>query len=114
MRFLVNSRGYSVLEMLFTAAIGATLAAIAIPMSGNALGYFRLSGDARSVSNSVALTKMRAASAFSQARLYVDLTTKSHHIETYTKGVGFSGTQAAGSLSQHASLGYGSLATPPP
>lgn len=114
MRTLVDNRGYSVLEMLFTAAIGVTLAAIAIPMSGNAVGYFRLSGDARSLSNSVALTKMRAASAFSQARLYVDLSTKSHHIETYTKGVGFSGTQAATSLSSNSLLSYGSLGTPPP
>jgi hypothetical protein len=114
MRTLVNSRGYSVLEMLFTAAIGVTLAAIAIPMSGNALGYFRLSGDARSMSNAVALTKMRAASAFSQARLYVDLTTKSHHIETYMKGVGFSGTGAATNLSPHVALSHGSLGTPPP
>jgi Tfp pilus assembly protein FimT len=108
-----DSRGFSVLEMLFVAAISVTIAAIAIPMSGNALGYFRLSGDARSVSNAVALTKMRAASAFSQARLYIDLSTKSHRIQTYTKGVGFAGTASATNLSQGASLGYASLATPP-
>ena len=114
MRTFGNSWGYSVLEMLFTAAIATTLAAIAIPMTGNALGYFRLSGDARSLSNSVALTKMRAASAFSQSRLYVDLSTKSHHIETYTKGVGFSGWQAATSLSSNSLISYGSLPTPPP
>jgi Tfp pilus assembly protein FimT len=111
---LSDDHGYSVLEVLFAAAISATLAAVAIPMSRNSVGYFRLSGDARSVSNAVALTKMRAASAFSQARLYVDLSTRSHHIETYTKGVGFSGTQGSTGLSQSVSLSSGSLSTPPP
>ena len=111
---LSDNRGYSVLEVLFAAAISATLAAVAIPMSRNSVGYFRLSGDARSVSNAVALTKMRAASAFSQARLYVDLTTRSHHIETYTKGVGFSGSQGATGLSQECLAQFGLLSTPPP
>ena len=49
------------------------ISAIAVPMFGNALANFRLSGDARSVSNAVAVAKMRAASDFSRVRLYVDL-----------------------------------------
>jgi hypothetical protein len=111
-----DSRGYSVLEVLFVAAISVTLAAIAIPMSGNAVGHFRLSGDARSVSNAIALTKMRAASRFSQARLYVDLSTKAYHLETYRKAGSPGWVWDGGStpLSQNASISYGSLGTPPP
>ncbi len=109
-----DSRGYSLVEMLFVAAVSATLAAIAIPMSGSAIGYFRLSGDARSLFNAIALTKMRAASDFSQARLYVDLSTRSHHIETYKKGVGWQWASGATGLSQNSLLSYGALATPPP
>src|SRR5262245_28607092 len=66
------SRGFSLLEMMFVVLIAMTVTAIAIPMSGNILGYFRLSGDARAVSNAVAVTKMRAASDFTRARLYFD------------------------------------------
>ena len=103
------------LEVLFVAAIAATVAAIAIPMTGNALGYARLSGDARSISNAVAVAKMRAASDFSQARLYVDLGANSHHMETYVKTgtPGWVARTGPTSLSSGVSLGYGSLGTPP-
>ena len=79
-----GNRGFSLLEMIFVLGISIVLAAIAAPMMGNALGYYRLSGDAKSLSNTVALTKMRAASDFTQARLFVDLTS-GYHIETFRK-----------------------------
>lgn len=103
------------LEALFVAAIAATLAAIAIPMSGNVLGYARLSGDARGISNAVAVTKMRAASDFTRARLYVDLSGKSHHMETYVKTgtPGWVTRNGPTYLSSGVSLSYGSLSSPP-
>jgi Tfp pilus assembly protein FimT len=70
--------------MIFVLGISMVLAAIAAPMMGNALGYYRLSGDAKGLSNAAALTKMRAASDFTKARLYVDLSS-GYHIETFTK-----------------------------
>ena len=110
-----GSRGYSLLEALFVAAIATTLAAIAIPMSGNVLGYARLSGDARSISNAIALTKMRAASDFTRARLYVDLSGKTHHMETYVKTgtPGWVVRNGSTSLSTNVSLSYGSLSSAP-
>jgi Tfp pilus assembly protein FimT len=81
---LHGGRGFSLLEMIFVLGISMVLAAIAAPMMGNALGYYRLSGDAKALSNAVALTKMRAASDFTQARLYVDLSS-GYHIETFKK-----------------------------
>ena len=71
---LAAAAGYSLLEALVVAAIAATLAAIAIPMSNNVIGYARLSGDARSISNAVAVAKMRAASDFTKARNLLDCT----------------------------------------
>src|SRR5262249_16134431 len=85
---------------------------------------FRLTGDARSISNAIAVTKMRAASDFSRARLYVD-SVGTRHLETFIKpnapaspcGVPANGCWVAprGSttLSQRVSLGWQSLATDP-
>jgi len=111
-----QARGYSALEVLIVLAVSTTVAAIAIPMSGNALGFYRLSGDARKVSNGIAVTKMRAASDFTQARLYFDRTIKRFHMETYQKTGTPAWVWAGGTtdLSQGVSLGFGSIATPPP
>ena len=72
-----SAHGFSALEMLFVLGITGVIAAIAVPLSGNALGYYRLSGDARSVSNALSVTKMRAAATFGRARIYIDLSSKS-------------------------------------
>jgi Tfp pilus assembly protein FimT len=61
------------------------IAAIAVPMMKNTLGDFKLSGDARGLTNSVSLAKLRAAADFSQARLFVDLNARSFHVETWQK-----------------------------
>ncbi len=80
---LLDRRGYSLIEMLFVVALTGVIAAIAVPMMGNSLGFFRLSGDARSLSNSIALSKMRSASVFSRVRVYVDRSARSFHLETW-------------------------------
>jgi prepilin-type N-terminal cleavage/methylation domain-containing protein len=77
-----TTHGFTALETLFVVALIGVTAAIAMPLSGNALGYYRLSGDARNVSNAISVTKMRAAATFGRARIYVDLSTKSYHVET--------------------------------
>src|SRR5205823_268513 len=77
-----TQRGYSMIEIMIVLGVTGVVAAIAVPMIGNNLAYYRLSGDARSVANATALAKMRAASVFGHERLYVDLTTKAHRLET--------------------------------
>jgi hypothetical protein len=52
-------------------------------MMGNTLGFYRLSGDARSISNAIALSKMRAASIFGKVRVYVDRPNRAFRIETW-------------------------------
>jgi prepilin-type N-terminal cleavage/methylation domain-containing protein len=80
-----DDAGFTAVEMLTVAAIIAMLGAIAAPMFGNMLGNYRLSGDARGISNSIAVAKMRAASDFTQTRLYVDLGAKTYHIEYWRR-----------------------------
>jgi prepilin-type N-terminal cleavage/methylation domain-containing protein len=109
-------RGFSLLEMIFTLAISMVLMAIAAPMMGNALGYYRLSGDARALSNAISVAKMRAASDFTQARLFVDLTA-GYHLETFKKTPAPNGswTTEGGTtnLSGTETFGFGGLAAAP-
>jgi len=84
-------------------------------MMGNALGFFRLSGDARSTSNSIALAKMRASSVFGRVRLYADLSTNRFHLETFDKTTSTwvveGGTT---SLSQRVRFGFAPVGSAPP
>lgn len=114
-RRIGRASGFSLLETVFVVALTGVIMAIAIPMSGNALGFFRLSGDARSAANGMALAKMRASSVFSRVRLFVDLSSQSYHLETWNKTT--SAWTAEGSnnqLSSRVSFGFGSVPTPPP
>ncbi len=98
-------------------AVTGILAVIAVPMMGNALGYLRLSGDARSASNAVALTKMRASSVFGRVRLFVDLTGRSFHIETFDNTSAICCWNIDGGstyLSQNVNFSYGVVGTAPP
>src|SRR5258707_11100058 len=54
-RWLADARGMSLLEMLVVLGIVGVLSVIAIPMSGNAIANFRITGDTRSVSNAAAV-----------------------------------------------------------
>lgn len=112
---LSDRRGYSLIEIMVVVLLTGVVAAIAVPMMSNTLGFFRLSGDARSISNSVAVAKMRAASDFSRVRLYVDLSTKSHHIESWDK-VNSTWVVEGGttSLSSNVTFGFGAVGAPPP
>jgi hypothetical protein len=51
-------------------------------MTANSVRSFRISGDARSISGQIALAKLRAASAFSRTRVYIDLNARGYRLET--------------------------------
>jgi prepilin-type N-terminal cleavage/methylation domain-containing protein len=110
-----DRRGFSLIELLFVVGLTGVVAAIAVPMTGNTLGFFRLSGDARSAANAIALGKMRAASVFGRVRLYVDVPGKSFRLQNYDKAtsswVADGGTTY---LSQGVTFGYSIVSTAPP
>jgi prepilin-type N-terminal cleavage/methylation domain-containing protein len=112
---LRSSRGYSLIEILLVVGLIGVVSAIAVPMTANSLKYFRLSGDARSVSNAVALAKMRAASIYSRTRVYVDLTTKGFRVEYWDTATS-TWIADIGSiyLSQGVIYGYGVVGSAPP
>jgi hypothetical protein len=102
--------------MLFVVGLVGVVSAVAVPMMSNALGYYRISGDAREVSNSLSVAKLRAASDFTQGRLYVDLSAKSFHVEVWQKTgvVGWVTEGGTTGLSTSVAFGFGVVPTPPP
>ena len=112
--FINDRRGFSLIEMLMVVGLTTVIAAMAVPMMSNTIGNFRLSGDAHSVASAMALAKLRAASGFSQARLFVDLTTRTFHVETLQKSpVAWVTDGGTTTLSTGVNFGFGGIATPP-
>lgn len=110
-----RANGFSLIEVLIVVGLIGVISAIAMPMFANAMANFRLSGDARSISNAAAVAKMRAASDFSRVRLYVNLTSRTHHIETWDKTTSqWTSEGGTTSLSSGVSFSYGVVGTAPP
>lgn len=111
-----RSAGYTVIEMMVVLSFMGLLAAMSIPAMSVMLDHYRLAGDARSVSNVVAVAKTRAAAAFTRGRLYVDTATGRYHVETWRK-TGTPGWVAEGhygGLSVGNTFGFNGLSAPPP
>jgi prepilin-type N-terminal cleavage/methylation domain-containing protein len=115
--WLSDRRGFTLTEMIIVVGLTCVVAAISIPMMGNTLGYLRLSGDARSASNAIALSKMRASSVFGRVRLNIDRSTKSFKVETFDKTSTICCWHDDGALtylSQNVSFGFDPVGTAPP
>jgi prepilin-type N-terminal cleavage/methylation domain-containing protein len=81
-----RNAGFSLMELVVVLAVLGTIAAIAMPVITKTLSSMRLTGAIRSISNSTAVTKTKAAAQFTRARLYVDRGANSYHIETFVAG----------------------------
>ena len=110
-----DRRGFSLIEILFVVALTGVIAAIAVPMMANSLGFFRLSGDARSVANSIALAKMRAASVFGKVRVYIDRTARGFRLETWDATANaWAADTGYTYLSQGVNFAFTPVSAPPP
>jgi prepilin-type N-terminal cleavage/methylation domain-containing protein len=107
--------GFTILETLFVVALIGVISVIAVPQLSNSLAYFRLSGDARSISNAIAVAKMRAASNFSRTRLYVNRSARWHRIESWNKTTSHWTAEGGNvALSSTVNFGFGVVSTAPP
>lgn len=106
--------GFSLIEIMIVLVIVILLTGLAIPTVLSMVRELRAAGDARDLNGAIVLAKMRAASNFSRARVYADLSANTFRVEWQQSGTttwtAEGGTQY---LATGMSFGYGSLNTPP-
>lgn len=102
--------------MMVVMSLMAVLTAMSVPVMSGMLKHYRLAGDARSVSNVIAVAKTRAASAFTRGRVYVDVATGQYHVETWRKTdpAGWVAENSYGQLSVGNTFSLGGLSSAPP
>jgi Tfp pilus assembly protein FimT len=123
-------QGFSTLELLLVISISLILAALAIPGYNAIRQTLRISGDGRDLNGAINQAKLEAASGFTRARVYADLTANTFHIETWNKtangGAGcwqtegdtanpctVPGTSPVQNLSAAVTFGFSSVGNPP-
>ena len=108
-------RGFSMIELMLVIVIGLIIAGMATPTLLTIKRNLRISGDAGDLNGEIALAKMRAASDFTKARVYADLSAQTFRIEVWNKsGAGSWGTEGGTQpLSPGVTWGFGTLSSPP-
>ena len=80
-----GDRGFSIVELLIVVIIAILLSALAIPSVVSITRSARNNADARGISAALNLARMRAASDFTHARVYMDLSGNTFHLEIWNK-----------------------------
>jgi type II secretory pathway pseudopilin PulG len=112
---LRRQEGFSLIDMLAAILVIGIVSAMALPATDSSLAAHRFRGDGQSISNVLALAKMRAAARFSRARLFAHRANNSYVMQTFDKTAG-SWVNDGGvmQLSRGVTFGFGPIATPPP
>jgi prepilin-type N-terminal cleavage/methylation domain-containing protein len=110
-----NQRGMSMLETLLVVGIFSVVTAIAIPVGPTAVRGYKLAGQAQAISYQISLAKMRAASSFTHARLYVDFAVSTYRLEVWnTTAAAWSTDGPVQQVLQPIGFGFGAAGVPPP
>ena len=113
-KFKTGQRGFSTIDMVIVVVVLMLIASIAIPQILGSMRAYRAMSDARSIASLLALTKMRAANSFSQARLNCDTAARNCQVQVCTtKGAStcttFTSEGSTINLSTGVSFGFGSI-----
>src|SRR5882762_1419395 len=122
----VNERqlGFSVVELMIVVIVLCVLLAIAVSSVTSIARIYRIAGDGRGVAAELNVARMRSAADFTHARVYMDLTANTFHLEVWNKGSACWKTDGDTNactqttspvipLSQGDTFGFGSITTGP-
>jgi Tfp pilus assembly protein FimT len=106
--------GFTTVELAMVVGMAVILAAFSTFGLQSFLRAYRVGADARAIASQLSLARMRASSAFTQARVHVDADARTYQIELDNKAprgtfVLEGGTHA---LSAEVNLGYEGISTP--
>ena len=113
---LKSDGGFSIVELLFAVAIAGIIALTALPSVLRTGEDLRLKNDGRAIAQAVGVTKMRAASKFTKARLFIDRAAEQFYTQYWDKTTNAWVTEGAmTNLSTGVNFGWGTnIANPPP
>ena len=110
-----RQEGFSMVDILAAILLIGIVSAMALPATDSSLAAHRFRGDGQSISNLLALAKMRAAARFSRARLFAHRANNSYVMQTFDKTAGsWVNDGDVMQLSRGVTFGFGPITTPPP
>jgi type II secretory pathway pseudopilin PulG len=80
-----RSHGFSMIELMLVVTGIVILSAIAIPSVTGLARSFRIGGDTREIAAQLNLARLRAAAGYTHARVYVNLSANTYHLEVWNK-----------------------------
>ena len=119
-----RTQGFTMIELMLVVTGIIILSAIAIPSVTGLARSFRIGGDTRQMAAQLNLARLRAAAGYTHARVYVNLTTNTYHLEVWNKAstcwqtyedsnACTQTTSPVVPLAPGDTFGYGSIATGP-